>query len=94
MQIALLGAAVGRFRTPSGERAVYVLPLDWLPTPGLEITAQEFGPPGWFGPPDRGDRGDRPNRGDQPNQGDRQRPPGPPGPQPDGVRGQWAGLEC
>jgi len=89
MQVALIGAAVGRFRAPSGERAVYVLPLDWLPTPGLEITAQDFGPPGGFGPPDRGNRGNRGNRGDpnqggQPNQGDRPRPAGPPAPPPDG----------
>jgi hypothetical protein len=74
MQVALLGAVVGRFRAPSGEHAFYVLPLDWQPTPGLEITMPEFGPPRGFDRPDRGDRpnrGDQQDRGDRPNRGDR-----------------------
>ena len=75
MQVALLGAAVGRFKAPSGEQAVYVLPLDWQPTPALEVAMPEFGPPGGFR---------RPDRGDGPNRGDRPRPPGPPRPPPDG----------
>ena len=85
MQVALLGAAVGRFRTPSGERAFYVLPLDWMPTPGLTISMPDyFGPPGDprgdRGPRDRGsDRGgDRGgDRGNRPP--DRPRPQLPPG---------------
>jgi hypothetical protein len=55
MQVALLGAAVSRFKTPSGDRAFYVLPLDWMPAP-INVSMPEFGPPGG---PDRGgpDRG-------------------------------------
>jgi len=62
MQVALIGAAVGRFRTPSGERAFYVLPLDWMPTPGLTISMPDyFGPPGGDPRDPRRDRG--PDRG-------------------------------
>jgi len=67
-QVALLGTAMGRFKMPSGEEGIYVLPFDWVATPGFAVTMPDDrrGPPP--GPPDRGDR---------------QRPPGPPGPPQD-----------
>jgi hypothetical protein len=69
MQVALLGTTMGRFKMPSGEQGIYVLPFDWLPTPGVGVTMpggdRRMGP----GPPDRPDRPDRPgppDRADRP----------------------------
>jgi hypothetical protein len=77
-QVALLGAAVGRFRMPAGEHGIYVLPLDWLPTPGLTVSMPEFGMPRGFD--HGGDRGG--------NRPDGQRPPGTPGTPPAGGNGR------
>jgi len=65
MQVALLGTTMGRFKMPSGEQGIYVLPFDWLPTPGVGVTMpggdRRMGP----GPPDRPDRPDRPGPPDR-----------------------------
>jgi hypothetical protein len=62
-QVALLGTAMGRFKLPSGEQGIYVLPFDWLPTPGFTVTmpGDRRGPP----PPDPRDRQDRPGPADR-----------------------------
>jgi hypothetical protein len=76
MQVALLGTTLGRFKMPSGEQGIYVLPFDWLPTPGVGVTMpggdRRMGP----GPPDRPDRPDRPG---PPDRADRPGPRGPGG---------------
>jgi hypothetical protein len=69
MQVALLGTAMGRFKMPSGEQGIYVLPFDWLPTPGFAATAPRDDRP--MGPPPGGP--DRPGGPDGP------RPQGPGG---------------
>jgi hypothetical protein len=82
MQVAILGAAISRFKAPSGEQGIYVLPFDWLPTPGLTITM-----PGG----DRRMGPDRPDRPGPPDRADRT-PDGPRQPGPGGPGQNWGGV--
>lgn len=88
MQVALLGTAMGRFKAPSGEQGIYVLPFDWLPTPGFAVTMpRDNRPPGPPGGPDRPGGPGGPDRPNGPGGPGQPRTPGTGGWQPPGGRG-------